>query len=191
MSEEEYDRWCMTVEDRTEFVDGKVVVHLTESIHDEDARWFLGVILRIYVEERNLGKVYGPNLQIRPRAGLRRVPDLLFISRERLPQLQETYLLGGPDLAVEIVSKDSKRRDRVQKFDEYARAGVPEYWIIDDKAHRIDAFSLNRDGRYEPIPVEDGTLRSRVVHGFWIRVEWLWQNPKPTTISVQRELGLI
>jgi len=160
-------------------------------VHDEYDRWFLGLVLRLYVEKRNLGSILGPNLQIRPRPGLRCFPDLLFISQARLSDVHETYLDGGPDLVVEVVSRGSKRRDRVQKFEEYAAAGIPEYWIVDHKARRMDAFALNAEGRYEPIPIEDGILRSRVVDGFWIRLDWLWQNPKPTTKSVQKELGLI
>lgn len=190
MTEEEYDRWCMTVEDRTEFVDGKVVFLMAESRQDEDVRWFLGKVLGTFVEERALGKIHGPNFMIRPRAGLRRVPDLQFIGRQRLPQLQKTYLTGGPDLAIEIVSDDSDERDRIDKYAEYQRAGVGEYWIIDSRLRRFDAFALQPDGRYQAIPVEEGMARSQAVPGFWIRVEWLWQDPPPRLLGVLRELGI-
>ncbi len=127
---------------------------------------------------------------VRPREGLRRVPDLLFISNQRLPALKETVLQGGPDLAVEVISRGSRKRDRVEKFAEYQAAGVGEYWIIDPKTVSLDAYALGAEGRYEPLPIEDGILRSRVVAGFWIRVEWLWQRPFPSTLQVLRELGI-
>ena len=64
-----------------------------------------------------------------PRRG--RVPDLLFVTSEHVDRQQPTYLDGPRDLAVEIVSPDSVRRDQGEKFVEYEQAGIPEYWLVD------------------------------------------------------------
>jgi Uma2 family endonuclease len=43
--------------------------------------------------------------------------------------------LFAPDevrLAVEVVSPESARRDRTVKLREYAEAGIPHYWCIED-----------------------------------------------------------
>lgn len=42
-----------------------------------------------------------------------------------------------PDLVVEIISKGSRRRDDVEKRDEYLRVGVREYWVIDPKKREM------------------------------------------------------
>lgn len=48
------------------------------------------------------------------------------------------------------------------------------------------------NGRYRQVPVgEDGIFRSKVLPGFWIKVEWLWQEPRPALLDVAREWGLI
>lgn len=40
-----------------------------------------------------------------------------------------------PDLAVEVLSRSTERRDRGRKLELLARHGLPEYWLI-DPAHR-------------------------------------------------------
>jgi len=190
MSIEEYDRWSWTVEDRTEWANGKVIFMMTESERDEGARFFLQAVLGIYGEEKKLGIVRGPNLQIRPPAGSRRVPDVMFISRLDLPKLHPTYVEGGPTVAVEIVSDDSDERDRVDKFREYQEAGIDEYWILDVRMRRFDAFALDSAGRYQAMPVEHGMFRSRALPDFWLRTSWLWDPDRPTILNVLAEMGI-
>lgn len=70
-------------------------------------------------------------------------PDLLWIAEgnERCA-VTEQRVIGAPDLVVEIVSKGTERRDRVQKFQLYEKHGVREYWIIDLKLKSIQVWSL-------------------------------------------------
>jgi Uma2 family endonuclease len=69
-------------------------------------------------------------------------PDILFISKERLPIVEEKYIKGPPDLVVEILSESSSRRDLIQKRELYARFGVREYWIVSPGEECIDVFIL-------------------------------------------------
>jgi len=65
--------------------------------------------------------------QIRfPKLRRRRSPDIIFIAKQHLSNLRETYLEGPPDLIVEIVSWESQSRDRRDKYLEYQAAGVRE-----------------------------------------------------------------
>lgn len=50
----------------------------------------------------------------------------------------------GADLVVEVVSGGIKdrQRDLIIKRDEYAQAGIPEYWIIDPEADLITVLHL-------------------------------------------------
>jgi hypothetical protein len=34
----------------------------------------------------------------------------------------------------------------------------------------------------------NGVLRSEVLAGFWIRLEWLWQEPLPDVIDILSEI---
>jgi Uma2 family endonuclease len=58
-------------------------------------------------------------------------PDVLFIRNERLDILTEANVIAAPDLAVEILSPATRRRDRTVKLALYERTGVQEYWIAD------------------------------------------------------------
>ena len=84
-----------------------------------------------------------------------------------------------------MVSDDSVERDRKEKLEEYAAAGVAEYWAIEARPgkHGADFYELV-DGSYRPIPLDaDGRLRSRAVRGFWLRPEWLLQDPPPSALK--------
>lgn len=66
-----------------------------------------------------------------------REPDLLFLARENLDRLKAPYLEGPADLAVEIVSSESRLRDRGEKLAEYEAGGVREDWILDPGQQRV------------------------------------------------------
>lgn len=188
MTEEEFERWC-DEDVRAEFVDGEVIILMPETGEDEDIRWWLGHILGVYVRRHDLGKVRGPNFQVRLRPKLRRLPDVIFISKQNLPRLRRTYLEGAPDLAIEIVSEDSAERDFRTKFAEYEQYGVREYWLIVPVMKRVYAYQRGRNGKFKPIPMEGGILRSVVVKGFWLKTDWLWE--QPDELEVLRQLGVL
>ena len=82
---------------------------------------------------------------------------------------------------IEIVSPESRVRDRHIKYGEYAAASVPEYWLIDPLAHTVEVFWLATPGEYQRIEADDaGRLRSRVLPGFWLQPSWLWMEPLPS-----------
>jgi Uma2 family endonuclease len=92
---------------------------------------------------------------------------------------------------VEIVSEDSRTRDRRDKYFEYETAGVREYWMVDPDNREARFLGLGPNGRYAPLPVDQsGVFRSTVLPGFWLRVEWLWQDPLPNLEALQA-LGLM
>ena len=121
-----------------------------------------------------------------------RLPDLLFVAREHLDRLERTRLAGPADLVVEVISDDSVARDQVEKFAQYAAAGVPEYWLVDPRPGQEWAklYALTAAGRYDEVSSdEQGRLHSRVVPGFWLDPAWLWQDPPPSLQSLQERIA--
>jgi Uma2 family endonuclease len=169
---------------------GEVVMTSPASNKHQDMARFLTVILSIYVETQQLGIVRPAPFQMKlEHSG--REPDLLFVTTDHLDRLKATHLDGPADLVVEIVSPESAERDRGTKFYEYARGGVPEYWLLDPQAQWAEFYHLEA-GRYRPaFSGEAGEYCSPALPGFWLRVEWLWQEPLPQTLGVLRELGLL
>ena len=73
-------------------------------------------------------------------------PDLTVIcDREKL---DEHGAVGSPTLVVEILSPSTAKKDRDLKMKVYARAGVPEYWIIASREKTVEVYRLEESGRY-------------------------------------------
>jgi Uma2 family endonuclease len=75
-----------------------------------------------------------------------RIPDLVVWS-EPPPRNAKVWLTNaGIALVVEIVSPSSKATDTKVKLDEYARAGIPRYWVVDrDAAETVTMHELSGD----------------------------------------------
>ncbi len=50
---------------------------------------------------------------------------------------------------VEVVSPGTRRRDRLEKPADYAAAGVPYYWRIEQDPVHVYAYELGLDGTYQ------------------------------------------
>ncbi len=121
-----------------------------------------------------------------------REPDLLFVKTENLERLKVKYLDGPADLVVEVISPESRARDRGDKFYEYEQAGVPEYWILDQARRKAEFYVLGADGTYESATVgADGIYHSTAMTGLRLRVAWLWQDPAPDIMLVLREWNIV
>ncbi|MCI2430380.1 Uma2 family endonuclease [Candidatus Acetothermia bacterium] len=173
-----------------EWVDGEVILLSPASNRHQDLVRFLTVILDLYVEKHHLGVIRPAPFQM--RLGLSgREPDLLFVAQEHSERLKENYLDGPADLAIEIISPESRLRDRGEKLAEYELAGVREYWLIDPDEKRADFYLLSSDGRYDRHrPQPDGRYRSEVLAGFELDTNWLWRSPLPPVLGVLKELKL-
>jgi len=192
MTEEEFEAWAFAQEGvRAEWVDGEVIVMSPVTRQDDSLRNWLARLLGDYVEERKLGEVRGPEFMVRfGKQRSRRLPDILFVSAARKHLVHRTYLEGAPDLSIEVVSHDSRVRDWQDKFAEYEKAGVREYWIVDPLAERVEAYRLAQ-GKFQRMAETDGKLASGVIPGLFIKTAWLWDENRPSVISALRELGVI
>ncbi len=173
---------------REEFVDGEVLSLSPESLTSEEIRWLVGELMRHCVRMGPSGRVLGPNFQVRLRPGLRRIPDLLYLSPARHGQLTENCIEGACDLVVEIVSGDSVERDWRDKYLEYESGGIPEYWVIDPVHQRLVLYRLDSAGKYGDIAADgSGWLVSAALPGLRLKAEWLWRRPLPDLPEVLGE----
>lgn len=115
-----------------------------------------------------------------------REPDLIVLVGEVAGRLHETYLDGAPEIAVEVVSHESRLRDYEQKTREYHAAGVREYWIIDPAWQRVDVLEWQPEG-YRPRPTTpDGTVTSGVLPAFALPTALLWGDDSPDPLVIMR-----
>jgi Uma2 family endonuclease len=165
-----------------EWVDGEIIKMSPAAAAHQRLGGFLYALLRIFIERHRLGELFqAPFLMRLPTRPSGREPDLLFVASEHEQRVKETYLDGPADLVVEIVSPESKVRDRVEKLREYEAAGITEYWLLDQPQYEALFYVLGANGRYQLQSVsEDGIYASTVLPGFRLRVNWLWRSPLPT-----------
>jgi Uma2 family endonuclease len=192
MTYEEFLAWA-DEDTWAEWVNGEVIIMSPASKRHQDLVTVLAALLRFFVDAHQLGIVLTAPFQMKIGPDLPgREPDILFISREHFDRFRDIYLDGPADLVVEIISRDSRVRDCGDKFYEYEQGGVREYWLLDYLRRQAEFYQLGADGIYRPMPVgQDGIYRSVVLEGLWLKVEWLWQEPLPSLMSVLREWQMI
>jgi Uma2 family endonuclease len=187
MSYEEFLAWSLD-DTHAEWVDGEVIVFMPPKDRHQDIVQFLVALLSSYVSFYGLGKVRSAPFEMRLERSARE-PDILFVSQANLHRLTAERLQGAADLVVEVVSEESQHRDRVQKFEEYQSAGVREYWLIDSRPEvEPEFYVLNDSGKFERAVLEAGVFRSRVLAGFWLRVEWVTAAEMPEPLGVFAEI---
>jgi Uma2 family endonuclease len=190
LTEREFLQW-IGPKTRAEWVDGEVEMMAADSIDHADYGWWLLSLVKLFVAHHGLGTAHGSSVLVRlPRQKRMRMPDVIFLGSGSTVRRHPALVEGRPDLIMEVVSPDSVVRDWHDKYREYERAGVREYWVIDRIKHRIESFILGRDDKYRRIEEEDGKIRSAVLKGFFLRVEWLLAPEPPALSRVLRELGV-
>jgi hypothetical protein len=123
----------------------------------------------------------GFRLALAEKTVIRR-PDLGVVRRDN-PEPLRPGMASYPgvfDLCIEALSDRRQRdirRDTVTKHDEYAGGGVPEYYILSHRDEHQAFYSLDASGRYVPLPITDGIVRSRVLPGFQFRQSDLCAQP--------------
>lgn len=90
-------------------------------------------------------------------------PDVMWVSGPDSPCNlgDDGKWYGPPELICEVLSTDRKH-DTETKFELYRRAGVPEYWLVDQYAETMRAYAL-RDGEYQEIAQAGGRFSSPVL----------------------------
>ena len=176
-----------------EWVDGEIIEMSPIFERHEDLSGFLKPLVRHFAEAYNLGVVRGEPFQMKPALSLPgRAPDFFFVATAHLDRLRSTYLEGPADLVVEIISPESRARDRGDKFFEYEAAGIPEYWLLDPIREQAEFYQLDPGGIYRPAVLDaQGQYQSVVLPGLWLQVSWLWQTPLPPLLSILKAWELI
>jgi len=133
---------------------------------------YLYGLLLTHITPGQLGTVLIAALPVRLWRGKIREPDVVFMLKEHASRIGEKFWKGA-DLVMEVVSEGAKdrQRDLVKKRREYARAGIPEYWIVDPFEKRITVLKLAGKeyvvhGEFSP----DDTASSALLAGFTVDV---------------------
>jgi Uma2 family endonuclease len=128
---------------RHELIDGEHIVSPAPGTKHQRALLKLAVALETFLVAHPLGTVFIAPYDVLLSPHDMVEPDLVYISNERARrQLDEKRLNGPPDLAIEVLSPSTRRRDETKKLQLYERFGVPEYWLVDPEAETVHVHRL-------------------------------------------------
>ncbi len=173
---------------KADLIDG--VIYLAPPESTKAARLFgwLLCLLGDFVERTESGELFMLRVAFRLSAKDGPEPDLAFLKKSRLHLVRKDCVDGAPDLVIEIVDAESVDRDYYKKRALYERAGVSEYWIIDEEIQQITLLRLDCNGKYRKVRPIQGILRSQVLKGFWLRPEWLRTETRPGKAEALRQI---
>jgi Uma2 family endonuclease len=141
-SESEY--FSLETNRRVEFSHGFLEFLPMPTVLHQRITAFLYDALRAFVLGLSLGEVLFTGVRVRLWPGKFREPDVLFMGAEHADRMTDEYWEGA-DLVMEVVSSgdEDRRRDLKTKREEYAQAGISEYWIVDPVLEQITVLTLD------------------------------------------------
>lgn len=148
-SEAEFER--LPYEGRWEVVDGRAILLPPNDVEHQDLNDTLVGLLRAQLKSHRCGFAYStPNVFIPVRrefsSGFQsRVPD---IAVSKTKPKRHFDVGAPPELVVEILSTRRGNVERTEKLDDYALAGIAEYWIV-NPFDRIVEIHVLRGGEYQ------------------------------------------
>jgi len=174
--------------EKADLIDGVIYMASPDSRRHDRIQGFTRALVEGYAKAKSLGEVFGSRFGFEVSDFDEPEPDVAFVSRGRLHLVHEVGMKGGPDIAVEIVSRESRHRDYEDKKRLYEEAGTQEYWIIDPLQNRVEFYRL-AEGRYDLVPLEQNRIfRSTALEGFWLDIEWLLADPPPNAHEKLQEV---
>lgn len=138
-------------------------------------------VLDNYLLRHNLGSLIGTtgfNLPLPDNSEEMLCPDLSYVAPERVDALPQrgSYLVGAPDLVIEIASPSDRHPAVANKVAVYLRAGVRLVWVLWPAARTIDVW--RGDSPAAPVStlhVDDMLEGSEVIPGFGCSVRALFE----------------
>jgi Uma2 family endonuclease len=169
-----YDEYAALPDDgqRYEIVNGVLLMTPAPSPDHQAISLRFSHYLFMHVELAGLGRVFPTPIDV--ELGPKNVfqPDLVVLLNAHLDKVAAKKIIGAPDLVIEVASRGTATYDRVSKYDIYARAGIPEYWIVRPTNRTIEVLILE-NGEYYSSGIFRGEqlLSSRIVPELPVRVE--------------------
>jgi Uma2 family endonuclease len=131
------------------------------------------VLLAKHVDASDLGELFAAETGFWIERGpdTVRAPDVAFIRRARAAEFQdeEGYAQTAPDLAVEVVSPNDRRREVAEKAVAWLDAGTRMVLVIDPSRRTATVYSPG--GEVRVLTEEDFVEGGSVVPGWRVRVK--------------------
>ena len=155
-----------------ELVDGKIIAMSPSDIVSSEIGAEFGSLLLNWVKPRKLGRVFESSGGfILPNSDLR-VPDISFVTADRLKQSKRYFAELVPDLVVEIKSQSDRIKPLREKLLSFIEQGAKVGILIDPDKCTVTIYTPTA----EPVILRDGDIISipELLPGWEVPVADLW-----------------
>jgi Uma2 family endonuclease len=144
-SEKQYLELSDQINRLIELSEGRLIVPPMPTPDHQDLVGNLYMLFRIWARNHK-GKTYMSPMPVRLWPRKFREPDVMLYSAEHRDRIKKQYA-EALDLAVEVLSPGTEKTDMDEKMEEYARAGITEYWVVAVDEPHISQYVLD-EGQY-------------------------------------------
>lgn len=166
-----------------EYIQGQIVSLLPMRDTHYFMMSFLANLLNTYLAIKPIGTTRKAAFLMRMEKDLWREPNIQVILGDNQQNLKSTYMDGAADICIEVVSPESDARDHGDKFTEYEKYGVKEYWIIDPIRKQATFHRLSEKNLYQPQQIIEDYYQTPLLPELRLHVPTLWQSPLPDIIQ--------
>jgi len=156
-----------------EVVDGHIVENPPMGALESILANYLNALMESFVRSHQLGRLVIETLfLLDPIRGLKRRPDLAFVStrrwplKRRIPRTECWEVV--PDLVIEFISETNVADNVLKKIDEYFEAGVSAVWVVYPGSSKVYVYDSPTQVRI--LRVGDDLDGGTLVPGFRISI---------------------
>ena len=158
---------------KREVLDGELIMSPASWDHEEIASELL-TVLRSFVKGHGLGTVLGSNLGCRMASGDLLCPDVSFVARGRLGEVNHTgFFEGAPDLVVEVLSPSDTVERLHRKIQQYFANGTRVAWLVSPFERTVTVYHSDRPDTL--LREQDRIYGESILPGFSLRVAELFE----------------
>lgn len=135
----------------------------------------LAYFIETYLDTHDLGVCFGEAAMLRIVPGRVRLPDVSFVSWDKLPNHElpaEPIADLVPDLAVEVLSASNTRREMENKRREYFQGGAQLVWEIDPSTRTARMYTS--PDQFQEVDLNGSLIGGDVLPGFTLPLSQLF-----------------
>ncbi len=140
------DYYVIPEEKRAELIDGVIYDMGAPTTIHQQISFEIGLQLREYIRKKHgscMVFIAPTDVQLDCDEKTMVQPDVFVVcNREKLLR---RCIYGAPDLAVEVLSPSTRKKDMSLKYGKYAGAGVRECWLVDPDKQKIMVYDLEKE----------------------------------------------
>lgn len=153
---------------RYELLDGRIVMTPPTGWPWDEVEARLVEVIAHHVRTQGMGRGFGPTTAYELPSGHTLSPEASVVLHARWserPPKKGGFHRVVPNLVAEVITRGSRVRDSKTKLEIYARAGIDEYWLVDQEQGCVTVLHRGSEGRYDQGDVfrVGDVVRSRVL----------------------------